>query len=218
MPTRYFVAYNNLKIGPMSEADLVGRIRSGEYTSDMLGWREGTPDWATLRELFPQYFNRPLPDPALPAGFYPAPGGYAAPGAGYRSPDLAAYAAAGIQIATFGERFVALLIDCAIFFIPNLLITVFFAGIATPVQLVIWLLYGAQMLAGPWQGTVGMRAMKIRVITETGGNVDSRIAWIRFTMSFVSSLIFCIGYFWSIWDPRSQTLHDKVACTLVVKG
>jgi uncharacterized RDD family membrane protein YckC len=35
---------------------------------------------------------------------------------------------------------------------------------------------------------------------------------------FASGFFLGLGYFWAIWDPNSQTWHDKIAGTLVVRS
>lgn len=33
----------------------------------------------------------------------------------------------------------------------------------------------------------------------------------------VSGIVFCLGYFWIIWDDEKQGWHDKIAGTYVVE-
>jgi uncharacterized RDD family membrane protein YckC len=40
----------------------------------------------------------------------------------------------------------------------------------------------------------------------------------RFFGKYVSAIILLIGYLMMLWDDKKQTLHDKMAGTLVVKS
>jgi uncharacterized RDD family membrane protein YckC len=69
--------------------------------------------------------------------------------------------------------------------------------------------------------TVGKRVMKLKIVdAETGAPMDlsgARKRWIiALLMSFVGVAHLLDGL-WQLWDPQKQTLHDKVARTVVVK-
>lgn len=65
--------------------------------------------------------------------------------------------------------------------------------------------------------TPGMRVCGIRLVDESsGGQVEPGKAFLRWVMSYVSAIPLALGYLWMLWDPKSQTWHDKVASTLVV--
>ncbi len=66
--------------------------------------------------------------------------------------------------------------------------------------------------------SIGMHLMKIRLVTE---DFQTPIGWsraiIRWLIQGLCSGIFFIGYLWALFDPKRQTLHDKVAKTLVIR-
>jgi uncharacterized RDD family membrane protein YckC len=65
--------------------------------------------------------------------------------------------------------------------------------------------------------TVGKMVMGITVIGDDGGSIDITKAFTRWAVSFFSASFFFIGFLWALFDSRSQTWHDKIAGTLVVK-
>jgi len=75
------------------------------------------------------------------------------------------------------------------------------------------------ILISQWGGyTVGKKIMGIRVVNTAGGKVDWVKAFVRSISKILSGLALCLGYFWAIWDPETQTWHDKLADTYVVEG
>lgn len=69
--------------------------------------------------------------------------------------------------------------------------------------------------------TVGKKVMRLRIVdAETGAPMDvsaARKRWIiHLLLAFVPIGSYIDGL-WQLWDDRKQTLHDKVAGTVVVK-
>ncbi len=79
-------------------------------------------------------------------------------------------------------------------------------------------LYMALMMSGPWQATLGKRALGIKVTSLNGERISFLNATGRYFATILSTLILLIGYFMMLWDDKKQTLHDKLAGTLVIKG
>ena len=69
--------------------------------------------------------------------------------------------------------------------------------------------------------TVGKRVMKLKIVdAETGQPMDVSAARKRWGITFLLGLAGPGAYLdglWQLWDERKQTLHDKVARTVVVK-
>lgn len=148
-----------------------------------------------------------------------------------------------VVYAGFWERFAAVIIDAIIlwiigYFIGMILGTpsteeilamsqsegfsstmraTYFSASNTTSFIVQWL-YSALMISGPWQATLGKRALGIKVTNMNGGRISFLNATGRFFATFLSAIILLIGYFMMLWDDKKQTLHDKLAGTLVVKG
>jgi len=96
--------------------------------------------------------------------------------------------------------------------------------LATIASLIIVLAYQALMLASQGQTLGNMAAGTIVVDAATGAPVTSGKAWARSAMDVVfrvGTMLFVIPILvddlWPLWDKQKQTLHDKVAGTVVVK-
>jgi uncharacterized RDD family membrane protein YckC len=75
------------------------------------------------------------------------------------------------------------------------------------------------ILISQWGGyTIGKKIMGIKVVTTSGGQVDWVKAFVRSISKILSSLVLGLGYLWAIWDPQTQTWHDKLADTYVVEA
>jgi uncharacterized RDD family membrane protein YckC len=74
--------------------------------------------------------------------------------------------------------------------------------------LTVWFLY----LAWCWQHgglTLGMRAWRVQLITDSAKSMGWVQSALRFGASFVSALPLGAGYLWSLFDPDSRTWHDR---------
>lgn len=83
----------------------------------------------------------------------------------------------------------------------------------------------AALMVRYFGGTLGKLAVGIRVRRDDGTPAGWREALLRpvlqLVISFASfvpgaSLISLLDYLWMLWDKQKQTLHDKVAGTIVV--
>jgi uncharacterized RDD family membrane protein YckC len=102
--------------------------------------------------------------------------------------------------------------------------------------LVVTALYAAYTIILISRGqTIGMRVCGTRCVSEATGQPpdlkQSALRWLvpegisyllQGTMAGFVSLILTpvvlLDVLWMLWDPKNQTLHDKVAKTLVIKG
>ncbi len=141
----------------------------------------------------------------------------------------------GLVYASFGERFLASLIDGLIMLavgfgmgllaVPLTLVLGEDSALGGMVSLMISLISNVISAAyfiyfiGSSGATLGKKAMKIKVIKTDGSVPGYLTAFLReFVGKFVSSIILGIGYLWMLWDPNKQCLHDKIATTFVVKS
>jgi uncharacterized RDD family membrane protein YckC len=69
-------------------------------------------------------------------------------------------------------------------------------------------------------GTLSQQLVGLRVVTkDTLEPPSAGRALARVLMSvFVSTMFYCLGYLWAIWDKEKQTWHDKAANTVVVRS
>ena len=56
--------------------------------------------------------------------------------------------------------------------------------------------------------TLGMRAWRIKVISDDGDDLTWKLALKRYLLALVSFLTIGLGYIWSIFHPKNMTLHD----------
>ena len=132
--------------------------------------------------------------------------------------------------ATFGERLGALLLDgiflwITLAFLGNLLhektdhtfIGIIFTLKGSSLQILVTWLYFSLQEASVNQGTLGKRAFKIRVTDNDGNRISFIKASLRYFAKFISYIILGIGFLMMLRDAEHQTLHDKIARTLVIK-
>jgi uncharacterized RDD family membrane protein YckC len=78
-------------------------------------------------------------------------------------------------------------------------------------------LYFAILESGKMQATIGKLALGIIVTDESGERISFGRATGRHFGKYISTIILFFGFFMMLWDDRNQTLHDKMAGTLVIK-
>lgn len=110
-------------------------------------------------------------------------------------------------LASFGERFVARIIDTLIIFIPNAIIPI----------LVAWL-YWALQQSGNSQATVGQKVMKLKVIDKNGEKINFGQASGRFFANILNLFTFFLGYFMLFFNDKNQCLHDFLSGCIVVRA
>jgi uncharacterized RDD family membrane protein YckC len=132
-----------------------------------------------------------------------------------------------LDLASIGRRFWAYLLDALILYIVNTAIGFVIGlaiGLAAPrsgasptvgcvsalVGLFITIAYDAILVAATGQ-TLGKRALKIKVVTETGANVNTGQAWGR---AFSKMIPFALIV--ALFNPERKGIHDMLAHTRVV--
>jgi uncharacterized RDD family membrane protein YckC len=83
------------------------------------------------------------------------------------------------------------------------------------VVLASWL-YFALMESSSWQGTVGKKLLKLKVVDTDGSPIGFGKASGRYFGKILSSLICLIGFIMAAFTEKRQGLHDMLASTLVV--
>lgn len=110
------------------------------------------------------------------------------------------------ELATFGDRLVAALIDGFIVAIPSYFLPIIFG----------WLYFALQQ-QGKNQATVGQTMMNIKLVSLDGNQVSFGQATGRFFARFLSALFLFGGFFMFFFNDKKQCLHDYMAGTIVVK-
>ena len=135
------------------------------------------------------------------------------------------------ELASWGRRAAAKLVDLVVVFAALIFAIAVSAsvadGAAAPlgaVLLVAWLLY---IFLYPWftvalfGQTPGKMAVGIKVVR---GSDEGRVGWLRALGRYLSefalglfSIPLLLSYLWPLWDSRKETLHDKMAGTIVTR-
>jgi uncharacterized RDD family membrane protein YckC len=134
------------------------------------------------------------------------------PGLSYSEPipPLTASEALSLPRVGFGLRFAATLIDL-------LLVSVILAFLPLlHLHLITWVAYHAAMWA--WKSTtVGGIVVGLKCVRLDGRPMNFSIALIRTLAAFLSAAPCFLGFFWVGWDKETQSWHDKIAGTTIVK-
>jgi uncharacterized RDD family membrane protein YckC len=86
------------------------------------------------------------------------------------------------------------------------------------ISMLLWILYSSFMESfSVYQGTFGKYLMDIRVTDTNGERLSLKQALFRNIGKFLSEIILYIGFLWCLFDKRKQTLHDKIAGTVVIR-
>jgi uncharacterized RDD family membrane protein YckC len=226
----WYYAVNGQQTGPISFESLAALIRSGQVGPNDLVWTDGMTQWLAagsvdqLKGLFPA---------AAPAGMAPP---LSPTPMGYYGPQMEA----PVVYAGFWLRFVAWILDALVTGVAGCFIGGCIGGAIgaagglrhgpggpglpigaqLPIQLmnlVVGWLYFALMESGPWQATLGKKALGLVVTDLEGRRISFARATGRHFGKLLSALILLIGYIMAGLTERKQALHDMMASTLVVR-
>jgi uncharacterized RDD family membrane protein YckC len=148
--------------------------------------------------------------------------------------------------ASFFPRGIAFLIDCAILFVPILVIYILSAlaieisgawekidhesrmqewahlernlwDLTLLVAIGFGWLYGAGSECSPSQATIGKRWMRIKVTDAQGERIGFVRATGRYAAKYLSALPFFLGFIMALFSSRGLALHDRLTDTRVVR-
>lgn len=164
----------------------------------------------------PGYGAPPSPQP----GYGAPPPGYGAPPPGYGQPEYGAPApsAGGMaELAPWGTRVVAALIDAAIILAAQLVIGVISRNLGQLVGIGLEVYFA--YLVGTRGSSPGKQVMKIKVVRDADGQlVGFGTAVLRWLAHIVDVITLGIGFLWPLWDAKKQTFADKIVGTVVIRG
>lgn len=128
------------------------------------------------------------------------------------------------EYASFGSRFLAVLLDAIILSIVNIIVGFVIGAVVgansegprSGAAIIIAWLYYAYQESSPKQATIGKQAMNIAVTDLNGQRISFARATGRYFGKILSSFILCIGYIMAAFTEKKQALHDMLASTLVV--
>lgn len=152
------------------------------------------------------------------------------PGPGHRTNPLDAIAGPVVAApyASYGQRVGAYLIDVLI--IGAILLLFFALGAASEnaTPFVFLGIFGLAsvvykpIMEGAKGQTLGKMALKIKVVRAVdGGKIGYGEAFIRWLVGAIIGFVpfgSLVDLLWPLWDQYKQTLHDKVAKTIVVSA
>lgn len=125
------------------------------------------------------------------------------------------------ELASIGNRFLALLIDDLILLAVSFVIGLFLLPFLS--DLFSLLLGIALNTAYYWYfwtrrdgQTPGKKAMRIKVIKADGTPISDTDALLRVFGYYVGRVTLGLGYLWAAFDANSQSWHDKMANTYVI--
>jgi uncharacterized RDD family membrane protein YckC len=135
--------------------------------------------------------------------------------------------------ATFGQRFIALIIDAVILmalglpgFILLILGSAIGGGFGVLVLLIGILLMVASVFAslyiyfagiGNEGQTPGKRMQGVKVVNASGGTIGVGGAVIRYIVQYLTNIICYIGSLWMLFDAEKKTLYDKILDNQVIQ-
>lgn len=166
----------------------------------------------------------PQPAAAVPPTPVPAPAVPAAPVAPQPVvPTVngsAVAASVDVEYAGFWRRFLALIIDGLILSIVGGIVGGLLASVVgdigeyvnTPLNIAY-----ATVMVGILGATVGKMALGVKVVRTDGSPVSLGRAALRSVMAIISAMIILIGYLIMLGSDKKQTLHDRVADTIVIR-
>ena len=110
------------------------------------------------------------------------------------------------QLASFGARLGARLIDTIIIIIPNSIIPIIPA----------WLYWSLQQ-SGKRQSTIGQNALGIKTLSLDGSKISFGQATGRYFGNWLNFFSFFIGFIMFFFNNKNQCLHDYLSGCIVVK-
>ncbi len=131
-----------------------------------------------------------------------------------------------VELASVGARFVAYFIDGILVGVVAVVVLLLFglvlgdsaSALIQVLAFVIYVGYYWYFWTRRDGQTPGKSALGIRVVKADGSAISDVDAIIRAIGYQVSSIIFCLGYIWAIFDSENQAWHDKLARTYVVRA
>ena len=131
-----------------------------------------------------------------------------------------------MQYVGFGKRLLASMIDGVVLAVVWGLISPLWAGLAQGVEAITYSatfltetliagIYYVLMESSPMQGTLGKKAVGIKVCALAGQGLSFGHAFARYLAKMLNFPFF-FGFILMFFTKKKQTLHDLVSCSVVV--
>jgi uncharacterized RDD family membrane protein YckC len=234
----WFYSDNGERRGPVSETELLELSNGGKLLADTLVWRDGWSDWRPFAQaglITAGLGNAPCVEcgKTLPVSeMINYEGSWICPACKpifFQRVRDGASTTTQMVYAGFWIRFFAKVIDGVILQVVNFVIRLIFIGIAADPQkqlAMIWITFGVSMLiaacysiffVGKFGATPGKMALRLQIVTATGGKVNYARATARYFSEFLSSITLMIGYIMAGFDDQKRALHDRICDTRVIR-
>ncbi len=119
--------------------------------------------------------------------------------------------------ASFGQRFLAGIIDAVIIGVISTILRLVLGTAGQALGLVVGLAYTTYLEGGASGQSIGKKVLGLRVVdTQTGGPIGYGRGFVRWIVGIVSAIPIFLGYFWMLWDGEKQMWHDKASTSYVV--
>jgi uncharacterized RDD family membrane protein YckC len=236
----WYLKRGTTEVGPGSDDQVRAAFKKGSLSLESLVRKDGQKDWVALKDSGllndedknpfivdgkvekptgdkpgapnqPQVDNKPLIHPDM---FKEKPR------YGRRSPPV---------YAPIADRFLAGFIDLIMLWVVTAIFFEIFGSflfISTRLTTYLMLTYVIRLIIyggyfvfwqHEWGYTIGRKVMKIHVEMADRSRPDTKTFLVRYLGSLTSGLMLGLGYFIAFSDPKHQTLHDRLAGTIVVK-
>ncbi|OFZ52915.1 MAG: hypothetical protein A2428_07280 [Bdellovibrionales bacterium RIFOXYC1_FULL_54_43] len=119
------------------------------------------------------------------------------------------------QLASVGQRFIAMLLDGLVIVIPFAILN---HAIPLLGGLAVLFFYAPILESSELRATLGKYWMGIQVKDTEGQRITLRTAIIRNIVKAFSSMLFFIGHVVALFTEKRQAVHDLLADTVVVSG
>jgi uncharacterized RDD family membrane protein YckC len=217
--TKWFIKRGDAEVGPGTEEQMKSAFKKGAISLETLVRREDSQEWMTLKQslLIPEQDSNPFVGSSV-SGQNDARkvvSSSATSGDFFKKKPPYSGANQPPEYASLVERGVALFIDGFILMVVSI-VTAKLGVLGFILNLMAGFLYFV-FFQQEWGYTVGRKFMNIHVETLNGEKPQFRVFAIRYFMSMVSSIILGIGYMMIAFSGKNQTLHDKIAETVVVR-
>lgn len=130
----------------------------------------------------------------------------------------------GYPLASFNRRWIGFVIDTVVIVACVFVVTLLAgvpdsadAGAAQSVVIATLVRLGYGAIFNPRGWSPGKLVVGLRIVNQEGGPPGLRWGVMR-TAATVFSEIFYLGYVWAFFDKHTQTWHDKIAKTYVVRS
>ena len=253
------VLKSNIPWGPFTRAQIDEGLERGDFDLSILAHAPGVEKWLPLEEVL-HILQPKLPAVPVTRDLPPVPSADAlAKGrppilpvptkgvvAGAEKPLITERPNLWLSPAPFISRFFAFVIDCALLFVPIILLTIL-SALSIQLrgwwehtdaesmhqqwalldrnfhQLLLWVaiglgwIYAAGLECSPWQATVGKRWVGIKVTDANGERLGFLQATGRHAGKYLSALPCFLGFIAALFSSRGMAWHDRLADTRVVR-